>query len=86
MRLIRYVDASVVGCEKRQEAEQFQEALRQRFAKCGLELHPEKTRLIEFGRFAQERRASAAWATLKASTFWVSRPGAGSPEKGRFQI
>ena len=54
VRLIRYVDDIVVGFEKREEAEQFQEALRQRFAKFGLELHPEKTRLIEFGRFAQE--------------------------------
>ncbi len=56
VRLIRYVDDIVVGFEKRHDAEQFQEALRQRFATFGLELHPEKTRVIEFGRFAQERR------------------------------
>ncbi len=47
VRLIRYVDDIVVGFEKREAAEQFQEALRQRFARFGLQLHPEKTRLIE---------------------------------------
>jgi len=47
VRLIRYVDDIVVGLETRQDAEQFQEALGQRFAHFGRELHPEKTCLIE---------------------------------------
>jgi hypothetical protein len=38
------------------EAEKFLEDLRQRFSKFALQLHPEKTRLIEFGRFAAENR------------------------------
>jgi RNA-directed DNA polymerase len=41
-----------VGFENRAEAERFLEEFRERLAKFGLELHPEKTRLIEFGRFA----------------------------------
>ena len=46
----------VLGFEHRQEAERFLEQLRERVQKFGLELHPDKTRLIEFGRFAAERR------------------------------
>jgi RNA-directed DNA polymerase len=46
----------VLGFEHRQEAERFLEQLRERLRKFGLELHPDKTRLIEFGRFAAERR------------------------------
>jgi hypothetical protein len=38
------------------EAERFLEAFRERLAKFGLELHPEKTRLIEFGRFTAQDR------------------------------
>ncbi len=54
--VVRYADDFVLGFERRAEAEQFLEALRERFAKFGLELHPEKTRLIEFGRFADSNR------------------------------
>ena len=48
--VVRYADDFVVGFEHRQEAERFLAELRERFAQFGLELHPEKTRLIEFGR------------------------------------
>ena len=41
---------SCVGFQHKEEAERFMEDLRERFAKFGLELHSEKTRLIEFGR------------------------------------
>jgi RNA-directed DNA polymerase len=54
--IVRYADDAVLGFEHRVEAERFLEELRERMAKFGLELHPEKTRLIEFGRFAAERR------------------------------
>ncbi len=46
----------VLGFQHRQDAERFLEQLRKRLAKFGLELHSEKTRLIEFGRYAAERR------------------------------
>jgi RNA-directed DNA polymerase len=46
----------VLGFEHRDEAERFLEQLRERLGKFGLELHPDKTRLIEFGRFAADRR------------------------------
>jgi group II intron reverse transcriptase/maturase len=54
--MVRYADDAVLGFEHREEAERFLEQLRERLRKFGLELHPEKTRLIEFGRYAAERR------------------------------
>jgi RNA-directed DNA polymerase len=56
MIIVRYADDGVLGFERQKEAEQFLEQLRERLRKFGLELHPEKTRLIEFGRYAAERR------------------------------
>jgi retron-type reverse transcriptase len=49
---VRYADDAVLGFQYRDEAERFLEQLRERLGKFGLELHPEKTRLIEFGRYA----------------------------------
>jgi hypothetical protein len=54
--IVRYADDAVLGFEQRAEAEQFLEQLRERLAKFGRELHPEKTRLMEFGRYAAARR------------------------------
>jgi RNA-directed DNA polymerase len=54
--LIRYADDFVMGFQHRVEAERFLEALRERLRQFGLELHSEKTRLIEFGRFAARNR------------------------------
>jgi RNA-directed DNA polymerase len=52
----RYADDAVLGFQHREEAEKFLEQFRERLRKFGLELHPGKTRLIEFGRYAAERR------------------------------
>ena len=54
--IVRYADDAVLGFEHRAEAERFLEELRERLGKFGLELHPEKTRLIEFGRYAAAHR------------------------------
>jgi group II intron reverse transcriptase/maturase len=54
--VVRYADDFVLGFEHRHEAERFLADLKQRFSRFGLELHPEKTRLIEFGRFAASNR------------------------------
>ena len=54
--IIRYVDDIVVGFQYKDEAERFLKELEERVKKFGLELHPEKTRLIEFGRFAASNR------------------------------
>jgi group II intron reverse transcriptase/maturase len=57
MIAVRYADDAVLGFQHREDAEKFLEQLQERVRKFGLELHPEKTRLIEFGRYAAERRA-----------------------------
>ena len=54
--IVRYADDAVLGFQYREEATKFLEELQERVRKFGLELHPEKTRLIEFGRYAAERR------------------------------
>ncbi|HZD43964.1 MAG TPA: reverse transcriptase domain-containing protein, partial [Methanomicrobiales archaeon] len=54
--IVRYADDFVLGFEHRMEAERFQRDLQERMAKFGLEVHPNKTRLIEFGRFAAQDR------------------------------
>ncbi len=56
MIVVRYADDFVVGFQHRHEAERFLRELRERFGKFGLSLHPEKTQLIEFGRFAARDR------------------------------
>lgn len=56
MIIVRYADDFVMGFEHRADAEQLLEELRARLAKFHLTLHPEKTRLLEFGRFAKRNR------------------------------
>jgi group II intron reverse transcriptase/maturase len=67
--VVRYADDLVVGFENRMEAERFLEAFRERLAKFGLELHPEKTRLIEFGRFAARDRERRGEGKPETFTF-----------------
>jgi RNA-directed DNA polymerase len=54
--VVRYVDDTVMGFERRDDAERFLRDLGERMRKFGLELHPDKTRLIEFGRHAERNR------------------------------
>src|SRR5215475_4103631 len=54
--VVRYADDSVLGFQHRADAERFLEEWKVRLRKFGLELHPDKTRLIEFGRFAAASR------------------------------
>ena len=54
--VVRYADDTIVGFQHQRDAERFLTELRARLAQFGLSLHPEKTRLIEFGKFAVDRR------------------------------
>jgi len=54
--VVRWADDFVVGFQHQSEAARFHQELAERFAKFKLKLHPEKTRVIEFGRYAAERR------------------------------
>src|SRR3979490_1405019 len=65
--IVRYADDLVMGFQHRAEAVRFLEEFRERLRKFGLELHPEKTRLIEFGRYAAHKRKQ--WGKGKPETF-----------------
>ena len=65
--IIRYADDFIVGFQYKQDAKAFQEALQARLREHLLELHPDKTRLIEFGRFARDDRSKRGEG--KPSTF-----------------
>ena len=54
--VIRYADDNVLGFQRRADAERFLEELRERLRNFGLELHPDKTRLLEFGLYAERNR------------------------------
>jgi group II intron reverse transcriptase/maturase len=56
MIIIRYADDVVAGFEHEDDARRFLDAMRERFKEFALTLHPEKTRLIEFGRYAAANR------------------------------
>jgi RNA-directed DNA polymerase len=54
--VVRYADDTVLGFQYQADADRFLENLKERLAVFGLELHPEKTRRIEFGRYAEKNR------------------------------
>ena len=58
MIVVRYADDTIVGFQHQYDAERFLADLKERLAKFALSLHPDKTRLIEFGRFVADDRAS----------------------------
>lgn len=86
--IVRWADDFIVGFEHEQDARRFLDELRERFARFGLELHPDKTRLIEFGRHAARDRAARGLgkpetfdflgfthicAKSKTGRFWLKR-------------
>ncbi|MFI6603669.1 reverse transcriptase domain-containing protein [Nonomuraea sp. NPDC050536] len=70
---VRFADDFIVGFECGEDARRFQDELRQRLAKFGLELHPGKTRLIEFGRYAARGRQRRGLGKPETFDFWGSR-------------
>ena len=84
--LVRYADDFIVGFEHRADAERFLEDLKQRMARFGLELHPEKTRLIEFGRFAAERRRHRGEGKPETFDFLGFTHICGKKRNGKFVV
>ena len=85
--VVRYADDFVIGFESHGEAIACLDALRTRFAKFGLELHEGKTRLIEFGRFATERRAAKGEGPPETFDFLGFTHKCGKTRKhGRFTV
>lgn len=84
--VVRYADDSVFGFEKESTARRFLEAMRERFAQFGLSLHPDKTRLIEFGRFAAANRRRRGLGRPETFDFLGFTHCCGTDRQGRFQI
>lgn len=84
--VVRYADDFVVGFEHRHEAERFLAELVERFARFGLELHPDKTRLIEFGRFADTNRRRRGGGKPETFDFLGFTHSCGKTRRGRFTV
>ncbi len=84
--IVRYADDFILGFEHREEAERFQGELRDRMAKFGLEVHPEKTRLIEFGRFAAQDRDRRGRGKPETFNFLGFTHSCGTNQAGRFEV
>ena len=77
----------VLGFQYREDAERFLKQWQERMGKFGLELHPEKTRLIEFGRYATERRAKRGEGKPETFNFWGFTHICGTSQpKGYFTV
>ena len=86
MIFVRYADDLVVGFEQREDAERFLREFQERLAGFALELHPEKTRLIEFGRFAQVNRQQRGEGKPEAFTFLGFTHYCSTDTKGHFAV
>jgi RNA-directed DNA polymerase len=86
MTIVRFADDAVLGFEHEAEARNFLEELRARFAEFSLSLHPDKTRLIEFGRHAAANREKRGCGKPETYTFLGFTFICGKSRKGRFLI
>jgi RNA-directed DNA polymerase len=84
--VVRFADDFVVGFQHRKEAERFWKELSERFAKFGLKLHPEKTRLIEFGRFAMQNRKARGQGKPETFNFLGFTHSCGLTRGGKFTV
>ncbi|MGH9461622.1 MAG: group II intron reverse transcriptase/maturase [Vicinamibacteria bacterium] len=84
--VVRFADDFVVGFEHREEAERFLSELRERFSRFGLELHPEKTRLIEFGRYAEKNRRGRGDGKPESFNFLGFTHSCGKTRRGKFTV
>jgi RNA-directed DNA polymerase len=84
--VVRYADDFVMSFQKEQDAAAMRMALAKRLADFGLELHPDKTRVIEFGRFAREDRARRGLGKPETFEFLGFGHIAGIDRQGKFQL
>jgi group II intron reverse transcriptase/maturase len=84
--IVRFADDFVVGFEHKHEADRFHEALKARLARFKLTLHPTKTRLIEFGRFAARDRDQRGDGKPETFDFLGFTHICSQTRKGRFTI
>jgi RNA-directed DNA polymerase len=84
--VVRFADDFVAGFQHRKEAGRLLDDLRERFDKFGLKLHPEKTRLIEFGRFAAQNRRSRGEGKPDTFHFLGFTHCCGTDQSGKFTV
>jgi len=84
--VVRYADDIVVGFQQQSEAEKFWAELKERMQKFHLELHPEKTRLLEFGRFAARDREKRGQGKPQTFDFLGFTHICGKTSRGRFAV
>jgi len=86
MIIVRYADDFIVGFQHETDARRFLDGLRQRFAEFALSLHPEKTRLIEFGRYAAQDRKRRGLGKPETFNFLGFTFICGKSRRGKFLI
>ena len=86
MIIVRYADDLVVGFEHEGDARRFLDAMRARLGEFALSLHPDKTRLIEFGRFAAVDRKRRGLGKPETFTFLGFTFICGKSRQGAFQL
>src|SRR5919204_2699132 len=86
MIIVRYADDFIVGFQHERDARRFLDEMRARLQEFALTLHPEKTRLIEFGRFAAERRQRRGLGKPETFNFLGFTFICGKTRAGKFQI
>jgi RNA-directed DNA polymerase len=84
--VVRYADDNVLGFQHQTEADRFLEDFRKRLGKFGLELHPDKTRRIEFGRYAEQRRRRRGEGKPETFDFLGFTHISGKTRKGFFAV
>ena len=86
MIIVRYADDFIVGFEHESDARRFWNAMRERLQEFALSLHPEKTRLIEFGRFAAKDRKVRGLGKPETFNFLGFTFICGKTRRGRFLV
>jgi len=84
--VVRYADDLVAGLQKEQDAHAMRQALDERLAKFGLKLHPDKTRVIRFGRYAREQNEERGLPKPQTFDFLGFTHIAGLSRDGKFQL
>jgi RNA-directed DNA polymerase len=86
MIIVRWADDFVIGCQKKTDAVRIEKELHERFEKFKLQLHPQKTRLIEFGPFAIENQARKNRAKPETFNFLGFTHICGKRRNGMFTV
>jgi RNA-directed DNA polymerase len=86
MIVVRYLDDFIVGFEIGKDADRFLRALRERLGQFGLTLHPDKTRLLEFGRYAVQNRQKRGQGKPETFQFLGFVHSCGRTGKGEFMV